>query len=50
MSVVGASEQTLSAQVPEVPLAVQVQDFAPDVARFPEKKVINFEYHCIMPV
>ena len=38
MNVVGASEQTLSVQVPEDPLAVQVQDFAPDVARFPKKK------------
>ena len=37
--VAGASEHTLSEQVPDVPLAVQVQDLAPDVATFPKKNL-----------
>ena len=36
VNVAGASVHTLSAHVPDAPLAVQVQDFAPDVARFPK--------------
>ena len=39
VNVAGASEHTLSAHVPVVPLAVQVHDFAPDVAKFPKKKL-----------
>ena len=38
----GASEQTLSAQVPEDPFAVQVHDLAPEEARFPKKKKLQF--------
>ena len=34
--VAGASEHILSIQVPNVPLAIHLQDFAPDVARFPK--------------
>ena len=40
VNVTGASVHTLSAQVPVDPLAVQLQDFAPDVARFP-KIILN---------
>ena len=35
MYVDGASEHTLSTQVPDAPLVVQVHDLAPVVARFP---------------
>ena len=47
--VAGASVHTLSAQVPDDPLAVHVHDLAPDVARFPKIiRILKYQYKVLV--